>query len=200
MESLYTRNYRIQHSAGRTEQARDDESTAKVSNGCEREGEDFGVHREEESIDEKALFNEDPAQCALSERAEVETEALPDEKECLDGDDLKPARPRPVRRFRVRSPLESQKNDDICISSAETILKKKESAETERRAEPVPDKNCTCGTEKHMDKKLCGGCQGVFGLKNFTPEDIFLCAILLLLLNEGCEDIMTLILGFLLIS
>lgn len=39
-----------------------------------------------------------------------------------------------------------------------------------------------------------------FGLKNLSYEDIFLCAIMLLLINEGCEDIMILILGFLLIS
>jgi len=35
------------------------------------------------------------------------------------------------------------------------------------------------------------------GLKNLSYEDIFLCAIMLLLINEGCEDIMILILGFL---
>ena len=39
-----------------------------------------------------------------------------------------------------------------------------------------------------------------FGLKNLSYEDIFLCAIMLLLINEGCEDIMILILGFLLVS
>ena len=59
-----------------------------------------------------------------------------------------------------------------------------------RRSSHKPEKNC----EKSFFPS------SAFGLKNLSYEDIFLCAILLLLINEGCEDIMILILGFLLLS
>ena len=69
-----------------------------------------------------------------------------------------------------------------------------------KSSEPARSRRFVGRQERGFEKKQISFGQNNFGIKNFSHEDIFLAAILLLLLNEGCEDIMTLILGFLLIS
>lgn len=135
---------------------------------------------------------------------------------------------RAVKSFRVRSadffpspqetredtdaeasePCSLSENEEIDVTPAAIFEERKEESQEERRDErrepgfETPYDKPRREPDRHFDKPMGKKSFGLpsLSLKGFSNEDIFLCAIMLLLINEGCEDIMILILGFLLIS
>ena len=205
---MYTRNYRIQHSDRRAETPRDEErlSDANENGGfggaLMDESADVGSSEEKTDNVDIVLESEMEKESGFSEEPNEEAVAAPRKK-------------RAVRRYRVRSSAGSQSEafDSERLEEAEresetrereniaepTVTERKDRFEAPR-AEGVQGRHFVGRQERSFEKKTFGLGANPFGIKNFSPEDIFLAAILLLLLNEGCEDIMTLILGFLLIS
>lgn len=201
MRDLYTRNYRIQHSAGHAETPHEEEM--------------IGV--EAKNSESAALLDDEIAEKAVSDEASPEilrNVAESDTGEDGSGEEKAsiPHKLRAVKHYRVRSPSEHKPSpekteaseSDIPAVCLESEGKGREAFEPKLDkdpcSEPAPSHHFVGRQERSFEKKPFGFGQNPFGIKNFTPEDIFLAAILLLLLNEGCEDIMTLILGFLLIS
>ena len=206
---MYTRNYRIQHSDRRAEPPRDEETFTELN----EKGETFGGARDGSAdvvaIDEKRDDTTDTASKPEAAEESAFSEEQSEEKASA------PRKLRAVRHYRVRSSAGSQ-SEAVESENSEEAEREKETRESESIAEPavtereemfeMPRTEGAQGRhfvgrqERSFDKKPFGFGANPFGIKNFSPEDIFLAAILLLLLNEGCEDIMTLILGFLLIS
>ena len=205
---MYTRNYRIQHSERRTETPRDEE---RLSDANENGGiggalmdESAEVGSSEEKTDnvDTVLEPERAEESVFSEEPSKETGSAPRKR-------------RAVRYYRFRSSVDSQpdaaESEKAAESESETetrkdakfaerlVTEREERSETPR-AEAAQMRHFVGRQERSFERKPLGFGANPFGIKNFSPEDIFLAAILLLLLNEGCEDIMTLILGFLLIS
>ena len=204
---MYTRNYRIQHSERRADSPQGTEQRMDGNNAAVG---DLGVGGADEGVNESRteelgnVYGQDgKSSSAFSEEVQEDNVGAP-------------RRLKAVRRYRVRSPESShpeaeesakREEGDTNISGNEDE-KADESREQmsdgtgfePKSSEPARSRRFVGRQERGFEKKQISFGQNNFGIKNFSPEDIFLAAILLLLLNEGCEDIMTLILGFLLIS
>lgn len=193
---MYTRNYRIQHSVGHSETPRDEAQAAlEIEKGIVAE--ELSVEKVEKadsSVAEPELFQ------SVAEMAEEDVRK--------DENEMPPRKPRAVKHYRVRSATEPKEKGDkpeelvseMPLVALETNERGQKEQEKAVCTEPAFSHHPGGRQERCTEKKPFGSGQNPFGIKNFSPEDIFLAAILLLLLNEGCEDIMTLILGFLLLS
>lgn len=229
VKDLYTRNYRIQrgeradvtHTDSVAPTASDD-LTPKSENGVFEpvlSPEEDQIPRELPSID-----TEETAEAVLEEQAEERESSEPQDST----ETIKPQirKLRAVKNFRVRSadffpsPQETREdddteitepcslpeaeNEDIDVTPAAIFEERNEEIREERRESPfeTPYDKPRRESDRHFDKPMGKKSFGLpsLSLKGFSNEDIFLCAIMLLLINEGCEDIMILILGFLLIS
>ena len=222
VKDLYTRNYRIQrgertdvpHADSPVSSASED-LTPKFENGVSEPvftSEADEIPREPPSIE---------AEASVTEVSEVQAEKRePTEPHNEEETFKQPIKKlRAVKSFRVRSanfcPSPPEPHEDIDTEITEPCAHPKNETESihvtpaaifnDQKDEPTSEAPCDKprkDPDRHFDKPMGKKPFGLppLSLKGFSNEDIFLCAIILLLINEGCEDIMILILGFLLIS